>query len=77
VGGLGWAEGLIPSAHRLWRTRTQQRLFDAVYDEGFTYIVHVDIKSDRALIDGIAAYVEEHKGAHLIPSVRYGSRRSK
>lgn len=47
-----------------------QRLFDAVYDEGFTYIVHVDIKSDRALIDGIASYVEQHQGAHLIPSVR-------
>ena len=42
-----------------------------MYDEGFTYVVHVDIKSDRALIDGIAAYLGAHKGAHLIPSVRY------
>ncbi len=49
-----------------------QRLFDAVYDPGFTYIVHVDIKSDGALIDGISAYVESHAGAHLIPPVRYG-----
>ena len=48
-----------------------QRLFDAVYDEGFTYVVHVDVKSDRALIDGVAAYLGVHKGAHLIPSVRY------
>lgn len=41
-----------------------------MYDDGFAYVVHVDIKSDRALIDGIASYLEQRKGAHLIPSVR-------
>lgn len=48
-----------------------QRLFDALYSEAFTYVIHVDIKSDPGLLDAIGAYLDAHSNAYSIPSVRY------
>eukprot|EP00624_Nannochloropsis_granulata_P003813 evm.model.NODE_29330_length_32469_cov_23.021097.3 len=45
------------------------RLFDAIYFPGFTFVVHVDIKSDPALIDRITEYVQGFEQGSTIPSV--------
>ncbi|EWM30599.1 core-2 i-branching enzyme [Nannochloropsis gaditana] len=46
------------------------RLFDAIYSPNFTCVVHVDIKSEPALIEKITDYVKKHAPqASTIPSV--------
>ena len=46
------------------------RLFDAIYSPEFTFVVHVDIKSDPVLINLITEYVQRFSPqASTIPSV--------
>ena len=48
-----------------------QRLYQSIYTSNFTYVVHVDIKSEPQLIDHMTRYLEPYaSNTYLIPSVR-------
>eukprot|EP00752_Nemacystus_decipiens_P005882 g5316.t1 len=45
------------------------RMFNALYDTENTYVIHVDIKSEKPLLDAISEYIKDKPNVYEVPSV--------